>query len=132
MEQIELFNILNKSSEYLQGTKSQYQNLHSYFVYLGISQRDYAKMLNMQDDGTDSYKNTQKAIDVIERAKEIIISNILQTQVLNPYAKNSNMAMQYLKVISREFKDEGQQQERLNIVIKSGNGPISLIKKGGN
>lgn len=124
-----LMQVINKSADYIANTKPQYMNLHSYFVAIGISRREYLSMLKVNEQH-ESYKNITMAIDIIEHAKDIIISNILTTQVLNPYAKNGQVAMQYLKIISKEFKDDNNEStDKLNIVIKSGNGPISI--KGG-
>lgn len=122
--------ILTKSSEYIEKTKPQFMNYHSYLVALNVSQRDINKWSKVQE-GEEGYENIQMALDIIEHAKDIIISNILQTQVLNPYSKNGNVAMGYLKIISKEFKEEDNNNDRLNIVIKSGNGPISIHDKGG-
>lgn len=121
--------ILEKSDKYIKNTKPLNMHLHSYFVYINLTQSEYAKLLKAQE-GSEGYENIKMALNIIEHAKDIIISNILTTQVLNPYSKNGAIAMQYLKIISREFRDEGEQPERLNIVIKSGDGPISLLKKG--
>ena len=126
MNSDKILEIIVKSAEYLEKTKPQYQNIHSYFVYINLTRKQYNDMLKLEQVDT-RYEIAQKVIEVVERAKDIIISNIVQTQLLNPYGKNGNVAMQYLKIVSNEFKDETSFiNDKVNIVLKTNTGPISL------
>lgn len=118
--------LLIKTCDYISNVKPHAQNFHSYLCHVKITSTEYKRMRQIREHEGE-YVKVQPYLEVINNAKEIIISNIIQMHILNPYNKNSALALKYLSIISKEFKDDTPDDvERVNLIFNGSNGPISI------